>query len=317
MVFREGKHSVVLVFGGARRVALGLAAALVFGVPAWAQIQVTPEQLVFERLDQSLTLQVRRDGAPVPAEEMVSFQLLVDRSDYSHMFRFEKSAGQVTLTPSRTCEVGSYLLRIATRRGDGWARVYTPLRDHPSTLEQLASKLGGSLEELKQRAGISQTVARQRVSLDLPPVYYVGSVISVDLPAAPGNTWSWEVNGTVVAQNQPLNYVVREPGPVLLVYTEKQGDLVVAQVSELTEGALEPEIPSTVKAGADLVLHAPEGYGGYRWSVDGRDVSADRAYTFRMDAPGNYAVEVIASRPLSGNAEAFRRVRYRVEVQPR
>ncbi|HOJ68055.1 MAG TPA: hypothetical protein PK379_02810 [Candidatus Hydrogenedentes bacterium] len=284
---------------------------------AVAQIQVTPEQVTFEHLDQSQTLQIRRDGAPVPAEDIVRFELLVDRSDYSHMFRFEKANGQVILTPSKTCEVGSYLLRIATRRGDGWVRVYTPLRDHPSTLELLAQRLGITVDELKQRAGIAQVISRQRISLDLPPVYYVGNVISVDMRAAPGNTWTWEINGTVVTENQPLRYVVSEPGPLLLVYTEKQGDLVVAKVSELTEAAVEPELSTTVKAGVDLILNAPEGFGAYRWTQDGRDVSADRTYTFRMDAPGTYKVEVLASRPLTGDPDAFRRIRYAVRVEPR
>jgi len=290
---------------------------LVAAAPVAAQIQVSPEQVTFERLDQSQTLQVRRDGAPVPAEEIVRFQLLVDRSDYSHMFRFEKANGQVILTPSKTCEVGSYLLRIATRRGDGWVRVYTPLRDHPSALENLAQRLGITVEELKQRAGIAQVIARQRISLDLPPVYYVGTVISVDMQAAPGNTWTWQVNGTTVTENRPLRYVVTEPGPLLLVYTEKQGDLVIAQVSEITEAAAEPEIITTVKAGTDLILHAPEGFSVYRWTQDGREVSADQTYTFRMDAPGTSKLEVLASRPLSGDPETFRRIRYAVQVEPK
>lgn len=284
--------------------------------PAWSQIQVSPEQLVFERLDQSQTIQVRRDGAPVPAEEMVSFQLLVDRSDYAHMFKFEKTAGQVTLTPSKTCEVGSYLLRIATRRGDGWVRVYTPLRELTTSLEAMAQRIGVSVDVLKQRVGILQVMSRQRVSLDLPPVYYVGSVLAVDLQAAEGNTWTWEVNGTAVAENRPLRYVIREPGPLLITYTEKQGDLVVAQASELTEAAPEPEIATSVKVRTDLALNAPEGYGAYRWTQDGREVSADRTYTFRMDAAGTYSVEVTASKPLSGDPDAFRRIRYRIEVEP-
>lgn len=282
-----------------------------------AQIQVTPEQVTFERLDQSQTLQVSRDGSPVPAVEIVQLQLLVDRSDYSHMFRFEKANGQVILTPSQTCEVGSYLLRIATRRGDGWVRVYTPLRDHPSTLESLAQRLGIPVEELKQRAGMAQVITRQRVSLDLPPVYYVGSVISVDMQPAPGNTWTWLVNGTTVAENRPLRYVITDPGPLLLMYTEKQGDLVIAQVSELTEAAAEPEIHTTVRAGTDLILHAPEGFSVCRWTQDGRVVSADQTYTFRMDAPGTSRVEVVASRPLSGDPESFRRIRYAIQVKPR
>ena len=294
-----------------------LAAALCAGA---ATLTTEPDRVVFDDTAGSATVKVLADGVPVPASEIRGFHLMVGGSDYSHMFRFAKADGTVTLTPSPTVEVGSYDLRIATAKGDAWLKVYTPLGEKKTSLQTLAQKLNISLDELKRQTGLSKEMGRSGVQMSLPPVFPVGRTLTLDMGAAAGAKARWEVDRKVISEGPgagALTYLFKEAGPHLFTYTELSGDTVTAQASAVVEGAEAPAVDVNVNAGATLTLEAPPGYVQHTWTVNGDPAEGDAKLEIKRDGPCEVLVKVLSEKPATGRPEEFDKTAYRVKVTPK
>ncbi len=294
-----------------------LAATLCAGA---ATLTTEPERVVFDNTTGSATVKVLADGAPVPASEIRSFHLMVGGSDYSHMFRFSKEDGTVTLTPSPTVEVGSYDLRIATAKGDAWLKVYTPLGEKKNSLQALAQRLNMPLDELKRQAGQTQEMGRGGVQMSLPPVFPVGRTLTLDMGAPATMKARWEVDRKVISEGLgavALAYLFKEAGPHLFTYTELSGDTVAAQASAVVAGADTPATEASVAVGVPLTLEAPAGYGKHTWTVNDDPADGDATLEIKRDAPCEVLVKVLSEKPASGRPEEFDRTSYRVKVTPK
>jgi hypothetical protein len=285
-----------------------------------ATLTAEPERVVFDNMGGSATVRVLADGVAVPAAEIQGFHLMVGGSDYSHMFRFSKADGTVTLTPGPAVEVGSYDLRITTAKGDAWLKVYTPLGEKQTSLQKLAQKLNMPVDELKRQTGLSKETARRGVEMSLPPVFPVGRMLTVDMGAAADVKARWEVDRKVISDGPgagALAYLFSESGPHLFTYTEFRGDAVVAQVSAVVEGAENPANDISVAAGAALTLEAPAGYGQHTWTVNGEPADGDATLEVRRDSPCEVLVKVLSEKPKTGHPGEFDRTTYRVKVTPK
>ncbi len=291
-----------------------LGAALCAGA---ATLTTEPEKVVFDNTAGSATVKVLTDGVPLPASEIRGFHLMVGGSDYSHMFRFSKADGTVTLTPSPTVEVGSYDLRINTTKGDVWLKVYTPLGEKQTSLQALAQKLNMSVDELKRQAGMSKEMGQRGVEISLPPVFPVGRTLTMDMGNTADVKARWEVDRKVVAEEGVLAYLFKEAGPHLFTYTEFRGDAVAAQASGVVEGAEMPANDVSVDAGTTLTLEAPQGYGQFAWTVDGNPAGTGPKLEIKRDAPCEVTVKVLSEKPATGRPEEFDKTTYRVKVTPK
>ena len=299
-----------------------LLAALLLALPSAraAMVTATPDTVTFDNAAVSAAVALAADGVPIPAAEIRGFRLLVGGSDYSHMLRFSKADGAVTISPSPTVEVGSYDLVISTGRGEARVRVYTPLGEHPSSLEVLAQKLGMTVEELKNRSGKSGSMARQQLQLDLPPLYHTGQTLALDMGASPEVLAVWEVNREKVSEGAGagrLEYLFREPGAYLFTYTESRDGVVVASVSGLVEVVDEPVIKTETAAKTQYGLNAPEGYRKNTWTLDGQAVSATPKFEQTFEAPGEHIIILLQEEPASGNPGGFRKIRWQLTVTPK
>lgn len=296
-----------------------LLAAIAASGAAAATLAAEPASVTFDRAGMSATLKILADGQPLPAGEITGFRLMVGNSDYRHMFRMSKADGTVTLTPSPTVEVGSYDLAITTARGDVWAKVYTPLSDHQTSLQKLALRLDVPLEDLKRQIGMTRDLPQSRIELTLPPVFYTGQVFHLEMPGGGEVRRVWKLNGEVVREGGDavsVTHVFKEPGPFLLEYAEYQNGRRVAEVGELIEVVEEPPLPVTVAARTTLTLNSPEGYAKYSWTLDGQMVSADPTFVRAFDEPGTHTVVLLAESPAAGQPGEFRKIVHKVTVTP-
>ena len=300
---------------------LMLGTVLVIPLASGATLTTEPEKVVFDRASGSATVRVLADGVPVPAAHIRGFHLMAGKSDYSHMFRFAKADGAVTLTPSPTVESGSFDLRIDTALGDAWLKVYTPLGEDPTSLETLAKKLNMPVEELRNEAGLCREMKRSGgVEMELPPVFPVGKTLTMDMAPAADIRARWQVDHETVSESAGkgvLTYLFREAGSHLFTYTEFKGDAVTAQASAIVKGVETPAIDVSVNVGDTLTLTAPEGYGQHTWTIDGAPAGTGASLDVKRSTPGEAVVTVLSEKPSTGRPEEFERVLYRVKIVPK
>lgn len=285
---------------------------------AAAEVTADPAAAVFNGADEAVTLRLLADGQPVPAADITGFRLLAGGGDYRHMLRMEPGEGVVTLRPSPTVEVGSYDLAVETRKGTAWARVYTPLSRHQTSLQTLADRLHIPLEELKREIGMTRDFGAPRITVEMPPVHYAGHAFRLALPGGGDVRRVWKINGETVADGPEaavLDHVFADPGSHVVSYAEYQGDRRVAGFSELLEVVAEPPVPVTVASRTELTLTGPDGFRKYSWEVDGKKAYADQKLSQTFDAPGAHTVTVTGAAPAEGNPKAFRKITYLVKVE--
>ena len=300
---------------------LTLAAVLSVPLAHAATLVTEPEKVVFDRASGSATVKVLADGVPVAAAQIRGFHLMAGKSEYSHMFRFAKSDGAVTLTPSPTVESGSYDLRIDTALGDAWLKVYTPLGEDPTSLETLAKRLHMPVEELRAEAGLSREMKRSGgVEMELPPVFPVGKTLTMDMGPEADIRARWQVDHETVSESVGkgvLTYLFKDAGSHLFTYTEFKGDAVTAQASAIVKGVDAPAIDVAAKAGDTLTLTAPEGYGQHTWTLDGAPAGTGATLDVKRNTPGDATVTVLSEKPSTGRPDEFERVVYRVKILPK
>lgn len=274
-----------------------------------------PPALEFHSPTDSRTLRLLRDGSPFPVEQVRGWRVLVEDRDYSHMFRIRREAGALVITPSDTVEVGNYDLVINTVAGQARISITTPLDELPSILD-LRSSSAGSVDAARRELGLTTTNPYAQVSFELPPQYYVGQVLNLAIPAQPGRTQQWAVNGQVVESGAggALSFTFPGPGDYEIRYAERVGNRVVAEASARTTVVEELPLKWEVRRDAPFRLEGPEGYTHYVWNVDGEEKGRDRVFRYSFGTPGQYTIECTASGPADGPPSGFRRIRYETIV---
>jgi hypothetical protein len=285
---------------------------------AYAQVIADPDSVTFTTQQDSKTITLTSYGEPVPASAIGQVQFLVGDHTYEHMIKVEKRDGAIVVTPD-TMESGWYTLVIHTDMGQATVAAYAPLAHIAETLEERATALGITVDELKERLGLTQQSKREIIDIELPPVYYEGQSIIVTAPDTPDAVHIWAINGKVVYEGPGANrliYVLTEPGDLILTYVKKINDVIVASDTAATRVIAQPGVQSAVTVNRKVVLSAPMGYGAYLWTLDGEQVGTGRLLEHTFTEPGIYTVVCEARGGASGIPDTYRRVTYRITVEP-
>ncbi|HOZ45805.1 MAG TPA: hypothetical protein PLO37_08965 [Candidatus Hydrogenedentes bacterium] len=289
-----------------------------------AVVTAAPAKVTFTSPNQSEVVLLTKDGAPVPAAAIQGWRFIASGHDYRHMLTLEKADGAITIAPSAALEVGSYALDIDTAQGPVTVHVLAPLSDLPDIVEKHAALMGLADEKVKEMLGLVSTTGRERVSIELPPVYYEGQTLEMAMPTPPGRDSKWFMNGALVPAIADLNaisYTFKEPGEYVLTYIEtetKDGKTgTVARATTCTRVAPLPPVDFEVPVNTEAEFAPPAGYDQHIWRIDGREVSTERTLKHAFHEPGVYTVECLASSPTAGAMDGFCRMRFRTTVTPK
>lgn len=118
-------------------IVLCLSAALVGGA-----VTAEPANATFMSRQQSATIQLTNNGAPIPAEDIRGWRFLASGRDYNHMLSVEKMDGALRIAPSKTIEAGSCDLNIETAQGSVIVQIFAPLSGLPAIVEKTAALTG-------------------------------------------------------------------------------------------------------------------------------------------------------------------------------
>lgn len=288
-------------------------------------VTADPAAVTFVSPNQSFTIHLLSDGAPVAEKDISGWQLLASGHDYQHMIVVEKMAGAIVVTPSKAVELGSYDLSIETTQGSAVVRVFMPLSDVPDVVEKITALTGLSEARIKEKLGLSNTTGRDEIQFGLPPVYYEGQQLALTLPTAPtqGHKSFWFINGDTVAEGptpHALNYTFEKPGEYLVTYvelaTENGVAVLVARGRASTSVVAFPGIYTETSVNTAMEFSAPPGYQKHVWSIDGKEISTGSSLTHKFLESGSYVVECLASSPDLGPTEGYLRVRFNTTVNP-
>lgn len=293
---------------------------MAFGCAAWAGVSVEPSAVMFNALNETAVVKLLNEGAPIPAKDIKDWRLLTGKSSYNHMITLEKTDGAITLRPA-ALEAGSYDLAIDTAYGPVHVQVLAPLNNVPNIIEQQAAALGISVEELNKRLGRSMTLPHgAKCSIQLPPSYFEGQALELDMPLEPERIYVWKINGETVKQGPGENkiaYVFTKPGDYTIDYEERDGNAVVTACSAKTTVISMEPVFSKVPVNTQVKYNGPDGFASYVWSVDGEVRAKEKSFPFTFRAVAKYKIECKASHPEKGSADAYFRQEYVVDVLPK
>lgn len=288
---------------------------------SYAAVTAAPATVTFTSLEQSATIKLTKDGAPIAAKDIRDWRFLASGHDYKHMLNVEKVDGAIEIAPSETLEVGSYDLSIETAEGSVIVQVFTPLSDMPDIVEKTAALTGLSEQKVKEKMGLLSLIGREEVTIDLPSVYYEGQTLELSMPVKPGRGYAWFMNGDLVAEGpdqNTLSYTFKEPGAYILAYFETEEDngeaIIAVRAQAHTRVATMPAIPAEAVVGSEITFFPPAGYQKHVWRIDDKEVSTEPSLKHLFQAPGVYTVECRASSPVDGPAQGFLRIRYNTTV---
>lgn len=285
--------------------------------PAATALEATPGQITFDSIQESARIALTHNRSPVPASAVQSVKLYVGNHDYDHMIQVSREDGAITVRPTGMLELGTYDLAIRTTSGETRIPVYALLQIVDASLEARAARLGVTVEEVKARLGISQAVGQDRVSLNIPDLFYVGQALEMTIPLQAGRTARWMINGTAhTAAGETFRFVFEQPGTYDIGYLESANGKTVAVGLDTALVVPEPAVRTSVAAGTKLTLHAPAGYQDLVWTLDGEPAGAGADWSGEFTAPGEHTVSVRASNPAPGTRQAFRMVTYKITVTP-
>lgn len=290
---------------------------LAAAAPGYAAVTADPAQATFTSPRQSVVITLTADGAPIPADEIRSWQLLASGHDYKHMLDVEKREGALKIAPSSTIEVGSYDLNIETARGAVMVRVFAPLSDLPDIVEKRAALTGESESRIKEKLGLQTDLGRGETVISLAPVYYEGQTLELTMPAVAGCGYAWFMNGEVVAEGpgeNSLSHTFMHPGEYVLTFIETRA---AAGGAECTQRAVAhtrvvpvPPVPTEVPVNAEITFLPAPGYAKHAWSLDGQAVSTGAVLKHTFSEPGSHTIECVASSPDRGPVQGFMRTRH-------
>jgi len=289
-----------------------------------AAVIADPASITFTAPTQSFSIALSNNGTAIPAGDIRGWQLIASGHDYKHMITVEKANGALKITPSPSIEVGSYDLNIDTAQGPAHVQVFAPLSDVDDIVQKLAALTELSEKQVAQKMGLLYTSGRADVEITLPPVYYEGQTLVLnmaDLPGA-GHRGTWFMNGTVIAEGlekSALEYTFHVPGEYVLSYVEteqKDGKASpVARARAYTRVVAVPAVPTESGINVMTEYSAPAGFRSFAWRVDAKEVAGGATYAQAFDSPGVHRIECLASDPIQGPADGYLRVRYDTTVR--
>ncbi|MBI3117816.1 MAG: hypothetical protein HYZ00_03965 [Candidatus Hydrogenedentes bacterium] len=285
-----------------------------FSVAAAGQITVQPATITSHTYEpQSINLPY--NGQPLPATAVISHKVYAGKNARDDFFTIVSADGSMTITPTQQAESGISKFIIQTTHGPVTVDVYTPFDNTPDCLENRAKGEGCSVEDLKMRLGLYTRSPRETITMTLPPTYYTGQTLCVDMEKTPGRTYTWRVNNQLVAQGEEancLNYTFNTPGPYVIEYTESVGGVIVAKTTATTNVVGAPAL--SVGTNAEIALKAPEGYGRYVWKLDGMVLGEGLELRRSFKHAGDYTIVVEASQPTVSGLEPIKLSQYNVNV---
>lgn len=302
------------------KIALLTGMAALFSLNAASQdggLTTEPREVTFTSTDQSHAIKVLSNGQPIAASRVSQAKVMVEQHDYDHMFDVTKSGETLTISPTDKVEVGSYELRLQTDIGTVTANIYAPLSDLESILAERAKELGVTVAQVKTMMGLSTPATRERLSIDLPPVYYLGQTLSLPMPTASDREFVWKVDGKTVQFGEGphvFEYTFLDNGYYSISYTERAKGVAVAGDTAMVQVIPEPAVEMNITPGTPVAFQGPPAYASYSWKVDGDIVSRNETYRQTFNNAGTYAVECIARTPEAGLEEEFRKITYEVIV---
>ena len=290
--------------------------------PSYGAVTADPSRATFTSPQQSATIQLMNDGAPISAKDIRGWQFLASGHDYKHMLSVEKKDGSLTIAPSKSLEVGSYDLNIETVHGSVIVQVFAPLSDLPDIVEKTAALTGQSEKKIAEKMGLTTTAGRETIQIDLPPVYYEGQTLSLTMKLKPGRTCAWFMNGDLLAEGSEQNtlrYTFKDPGEYVLIYIESENEngklTPIGRAKSHTRVVPVPSVLSEVAVNTEIEFTPPAGYKKHAWRLDGQEVSTEPSLKQTFKAPGVHTVECLASAPNEGPSQGFLRVRYNTTVK--
>lgn len=286
--------------------------------PAFGQVTADPESVTFRNQEDSQTIRLSHDGRPVPASAIGKVEFLVDTHTYEHMIRVERQDGAVVVTPT-VMESGWYTLVIHTDMGTASVVAYAPLAHIAESLAERAAALGIPVAQLEERLGLAQRSRIETIDIELPPVYYEGQSIIVNAPESPEAVHIWTINDEEVARGMGTNrlvYTPKQTGDLILTYVKEVGGAIVASDTAATRVIPLPSVPATATVNRAITFHGPSGYGTYTWTLDGQAVGSDSQLQHTFATPGTHVLVCEARGGADDMAEAYRRVTYKVTVEP-
>ena len=297
-----------------------MCALILLPVYGHAAVTADPATITFTAPNQSATVKILSDGVPLSAKEMTAWRLMASDHDYKHMLTLEKLDGAVKIAPSPTVESGSYDLQLDTAKGTAHIQVLTPLKDVKDAVAQAEAKTGLTEAQIREEVKLHPVAESQGIQLTLPPTYYEGQTLEMTLPAQPGHSYSWSVNGDLVAEDtNAISYTFKEPGAYTLgsLDTVKQDGktVTVGSATASTNVISMPEQPVETTVRRETIFAAPSGYKTFAWKVDGQDAAGGATLKQRFPNAGEHLVECLATAPETGPEKGFQRARYLVTVK--
>lgn len=279
-------------------------------------LEARPATITWNTINELSNIVLTDGGMPVPASNVTLVQFVASGHDYAHMIAWERVDGKLRVRPTAQLELGTYDLMISTGMGATTVRVNALLPIVDISLAARAERQGVSVADVKRQLGISQHIGLEEIELNLPDAYYKGQSLTLEIARAAGRDAELLVNGEpVVAENGVFRYVFMETGIHDVSYAEKQDGRTVALGLDTVVVALEPRIPIEVDAGTQLTLQGPADYEEYTWRVDEQVAGTGKTWTGVFETPGEHTALVQARNPSSGAGQAFRELRYSVQVK--
>jgi hypothetical protein len=281
-------------------------------------VAASPDTVIIDDKQKAVQINLTYNGEPIPARDILGYELYVEKNTYAEFLSFSKSDGVVTIKPTESLQIGTYDLVITTRRGPARVSVAAPLKDMPSSLENRAAAQGVTVDELKEAMGVGPQVVRSNVQLSIPPQHYVGQVINLQMPADRGVQHVWKVNGNIIAHPTPgqLSYTFPSPGTYVFEMTElSPSGQVLSTGTATTEVIATQAQETTITPNTRLTLHGPDGYSSYAWTMDGQPAGNEKSFQNMFRKVGAHVVQVTATgKP--GDPAAATTVTYNVNVVP-
>lgn len=288
---------------------------LIAGTAA-GQVVFDPPLLMIDSRAETSFVNITRDGSPVSANSIGGTRFLVGDSDYGHMIRIDRGAGGVSITPTNSIEIGTYDLEIEVSGVPTRLPVRVTLSEDPESLANRAKAQGLTELDIQHQLGL-YTEGRQSVRIDLPEWYYLGKIVSLNMPTPAGVAYEWHVNGELESSGlgpHTFTYPLTNPGPHEFRYVEKHPGGGMLETMAHTEAREEAPVATSVAAGREIQLVGPPGYTSYTWLVDDVLISEASTLRHRFREPGEYVAACIASGNPGVADEAFRKVTFLVRV---
>lgn len=300
---------------------LGSLIAVLFSVPAFAQLSLSPEEIEVNDVLQSKKILITYAGQPVMPDEITKIVSGVTKtgdavpetapgnthfSDYSFMFDFTTGEdGIITLKPNKgLLEIGTYDLIVYTIHGIVTGSINANLRD--------------SIPPTPHRP---VRMSEFSYDIDLQDRSY-GQVISIDLKPDQKNTYSWFIDGVIhssgLAETSFRAWPETGVHEISFIAQSPDGQ-VVSKWSDTIKVSDEDPIATTVRKGYEVPFSAPAGYSQVTWSLDGkviadnqldRQVNDTQVVQFR--SKGKHVLTCFARGSETGD---FRRITWSVNVK--